>query len=71
MCPVCATRTKKKVSLAALSKQTTVKSDFKVSVVSEENRFRTVESKLHFSKGLKYRHNQKGYRKKHLSNQEF
>lgn len=39
-------------SLAALNKQITVKSDFKVSVFAEENRFRIMVSKLHFSKGL-------------------
>jgi len=42
----------RKRSLAVLNKQTTVKPDLKVSVFSEKNRFRRVESKLHFSKGL-------------------
>lgn len=51
LCPECDTRTKKE-SLAALNKQTTVKSDFKVSVFTEENRFRIMVSKPHFSKGL-------------------
>lgn len=42
----------RKRSLAALNKQTVIKSDLKVSIFSEENRFRMVKSKLHFSKGL-------------------
>lgn len=54
----------RKRSLAVLNKQTTVKSDLKVSTFSEE--FRMVESKLHFSKSLlhgKYKGYQKKYRK--------
>lgn len=53
-----------------MSKQT-VKSDFKVSVFSEENRFRMVESTPNICKGLKYRSNQKVYRKKYLPNHKF
>lgn len=53
-----------------MSKQT-IKSDFKVSLVAEKNRFRMVESTPHIHKGLKYRGNQKVCRKKYLPNQEF
>lgn len=70
LCPVCTTRTTKQGSLAALSKQM-VKSDFKVPVVSEENRFRMMESTPHLCKCLKHRGNQKVYKKKYLSSQEF
>lgn len=61
----------RKRSLAALIKQTTVKSDLKVSLFSEENRFRMVESKLYFSRGLYSMASIKVTKKTYLPDQEF